>query len=135
MAASAPAPPPPAPSLAAAAAAAAAGAPWAMHPNIADSHGEVDGAIVPLRPLPFDNLLGAGSNTISAADAAAWLALHLHEGEFEGTRIVSRESLRAELAELLFHWRPSEEQLKQLLVQCARLGTCCAGCDTSTPGN
>jgi len=68
--------------------------PWATHSNIASPHAEDDGKLMPVTPLALDNLMGAGSITMSADDAVAWLGLHLGGGEYNATRIVSKESLR-----------------------------------------
>lgn len=68
--------------------------PWAAKRNIASPHGEDDGRVLVVAPLAVDNCMGAGSITMSAHDAVAWLGLHLGGGEYNGTRLVSPENLQ-----------------------------------------
>jgi CubicO group peptidase (beta-lactamase class C family) len=62
--------------------------------NIAAPHYRIDGRVQAVPPLSMDNLLGAVGCTMSARDAATWLAFHLEEGAREGTRLISRRQLR-----------------------------------------
>jgi CubicO group peptidase (beta-lactamase class C family) len=62
--------------------------------NVASPHYKVEGKVQTVPPLSIDNLLGAIGQTISARDAAKWLAFHLEEGAREGTRFISRQQLR-----------------------------------------
>ena len=68
--------------------------PWGTRPNIAGPHREIDGASCAIRPPPLANLLGAGTHTTSAHDAAVWLRFHLNEGGHEGHQVVREGSLR-----------------------------------------
>jgi CubicO group peptidase (beta-lactamase class C family) len=68
--------------------------PWPTHSNIALPHAEAGGQVVPVKLLAVDNCMGAGSVTISAQDAVAWLGMHLGGGEYNGRRIVSEKNLR-----------------------------------------
>jgi CubicO group peptidase (beta-lactamase class C family) len=68
--------------------------PWRTHSNIASPHAELDGHVVPVRPLAVDNCMGAGSIAMSAQDAVAWLGLHLGGGEYNGMRIISQKCLQ-----------------------------------------
>jgi CubicO group peptidase (beta-lactamase class C family) len=62
--------------------------------NVAAPHYKIDGKIRAVPPMSTDNLLGAVGHTLSARDAATWLAFHLEEGAREGAQLISRQQLR-----------------------------------------
>jgi CubicO group peptidase (beta-lactamase class C family) len=62
--------------------------------NVAAPHYTIDGKVQPVPPLSMDNLLGAVGHTLSARDAAIWLAFQLGNGATEGTQLISRQQLR-----------------------------------------
>jgi len=62
--------------------------------NVASPHYKIDGKMRAVPPISMDNLLGAAGQTMSARDAAIWLAFHLGEGAHEGVQLVSRQHLR-----------------------------------------
>ncbi|WP_426531229.1 serine hydrolase [Bradyrhizobium sp. McL0615] len=62
--------------------------------NMAAPHYQIEGKVQPVPPLPFDNLLGAIGQTMSAREAATWLAFHLAEGKPSGVELVSSQQLR-----------------------------------------
>jgi CubicO group peptidase (beta-lactamase class C family) len=62
--------------------------------NVAAPHYKIDGKVQAVPPISIDNLLGAAGNTMSARDAAIWLAFHLEEGAREGAQLISRQQLR-----------------------------------------
>ena len=43
--------------------------------------------------MATDNLLGALGQTMSARDAAKWLAFHLEQGASNGGQLISRQQL------------------------------------------
>jgi CubicO group peptidase (beta-lactamase class C family) len=62
--------------------------------NVAAPHYKIDGEVQAVPPMAVDNLSGAVGQTMSANDAAIWLAFHLDEGARNGTRLVSPAQLR-----------------------------------------
>lgn len=62
--------------------------------NIAAPHYRIAGKIQAVPPMSTDNLLGALGQSISAREAAAWLAFHLAEGRTSGAQLVSSHQLR-----------------------------------------
>lgn len=63
--------------------------------NVATPHIELPNG--ELKAVPYrniDNAGPAGSINASAVDLAQWVRLHLGDGEFEGTRLVSEEQIR-----------------------------------------
>jgi CubicO group peptidase (beta-lactamase class C family) len=62
--------------------------------NIAAPHYRIDGAIREIPPIELDNLVGAVGQTMSARQAATWLAFHLADGAPEGARLISSNQLR-----------------------------------------
>jgi CubicO group peptidase (beta-lactamase class C family) len=63
--------------------------------NVATPHTEIDGSIRPIAWRNIDNIAPAGSINSSAREMAQWIRLNLNEGSYEGTRILSEESVRA----------------------------------------
>jgi CubicO group peptidase (beta-lactamase class C family) len=57
-------------------------------------HYKIDGKVQRVPPISMGNLLGAVGHTLSARDAAMWLAFHFEEGAREGAQLVSRQQLR-----------------------------------------
>jgi len=62
--------------------------------NIAAPHYQSEGTIQAVPPMSIDNLLGALGQTMSAREAATWLAFHLAEGRPSGVQFVSSQQLR-----------------------------------------
>jgi CubicO group peptidase (beta-lactamase class C family) len=62
--------------------------------NVAAPHYKIDGKVQMVPPISMDNLLGAVGHTLSARDAAIWLAFQLEEGAREGAQIISRQQLQ-----------------------------------------
>jgi CubicO group peptidase (beta-lactamase class C family) len=62
--------------------------------NVAAPHYKIDGKVRTVQPISMDNLLGAVGRTMSARDAAIWLAFHLEEGAREGAQLISGQQLR-----------------------------------------
>jgi hypothetical protein len=62
--------------------------------NVAAPHYIIGGKVQAVPPISMDNLLGAIGHTLSARDAAIWLAFQLEEGAREGARLISRRQLR-----------------------------------------
>ena len=63
--------------------------------NVATPHIELpDGELKAVPYRNIDNAGPAGSINASAVDLAQWVRLHLGEGEYEGTRLVSEEQIR-----------------------------------------
>ena len=62
--------------------------------NVAAPHYRIDGEIQAVPPMAADNLMGAIGQTMSANDAAIWLAFHLDDGASNGARFIAREQLR-----------------------------------------
>ncbi|HJS73942.1 MAG TPA: serine hydrolase domain-containing protein [Vicinamibacteria bacterium] len=69
-------------------------------PNVAAPHEEIDGDVVGVPHRNIDNVAPAGSILSSVSDMTRWLLLMLGEGELEGRRILSRETV----AEV---WKPN----------------------------
>jgi CubicO group peptidase (beta-lactamase class C family) len=61
--------------------------------NVAAPHYKIDGKVQTVPPISMDNLRGAAGQTMSARDAAIWLAFHLDEGKRKGTQFVSQQQL------------------------------------------
>lgn len=62
--------------------------------NAAWPHQEIDGVVQPIPRRNFDNVGPSASVNSSVTDMARWMLLQLGEpGEYEGERIVSRESI------------------------------------------
>jgi CubicO group peptidase (beta-lactamase class C family) len=53
------------------------GEPWRTAANIAAPHYLIDGSVREVPPMPLSNLMGASGQTMSARDAAIWLAYQL----------------------------------------------------------
>jgi len=62
--------------------------------NVAASHTWVDDEVRPVTRRNYDNLGGAGAVFSSVRDMAQWIRLHLDGGEYQGTRLLSEETLR-----------------------------------------
>lgn len=62
--------------------------------NMAAPHYQIEGKLQAVPPLFIDNLLGALGQTMSAREAATWLAFHLAEGRPAGVQLVSSHQLR-----------------------------------------
>lgn len=62
--------------------------------NVAAPHYRIDGKVQTVPPIAMDNLLGAVGHTMSARDAAMWLAFHLEDGGREGAQLISRQQVR-----------------------------------------
>jgi CubicO group peptidase (beta-lactamase class C family) len=62
--------------------------------NVAAPHYKIDGEVQAVPPMALGNLLGAVSQTMSARDAAIWLAFHLEEGARNGAQLISRQQVR-----------------------------------------
>jgi len=62
--------------------------------NVAAPHYQIDGKVQTVPPISMVNLLGAVGQTLSARDAAVWLAFHLAEGAHQGAQLISRQQLR-----------------------------------------
>jgi CubicO group peptidase (beta-lactamase class C family) len=62
--------------------------------NVSAPHYKVDGKVHTVPPISLDNLGGAVDQTMSARDAAIWLAFHLEEGAGKGAQIISRQQRR-----------------------------------------
>jgi CubicO group peptidase (beta-lactamase class C family) len=61
--------------------------------NAATPHGPSEGRTAPIPWLDLDNAGAAGSIISTAMDLTRWLRLHLHGGELEGRRLVSRRTM------------------------------------------
>ena len=61
--------------------------------NVAAAHYRIDGKVRVVPPMATDNLLGAIGQTMSARDAAKWLAFHLEQGASNGDRLISQQQL------------------------------------------
>ena len=61
--------------------------------NAAAAHYKVDGKVRVVPPMAADNLIGAHGQTMSARDAANWLAFHLEQGANNGDRLISRQRI------------------------------------------
>jgi CubicO group peptidase (beta-lactamase class C family) len=61
--------------------------------NVAAPHYRIDGKVRVVPPMATDNLLGAYGQTMSARDAANWLAFHLEQGANKGNQLISRQRL------------------------------------------
>jgi CubicO group peptidase (beta-lactamase class C family) len=68
--------------------------PWAMRRNMAAPHYKTDGKVIRVPPMALANLVGVGSQAMSAQDAARWLQFHLTEAAPDGTEPVSKLELR-----------------------------------------
>lgn len=63
--------------------------------NVAMPHGRDEkGAVSVLPWQSYDNAAAAGALVSSAADMANWLILHLNEGGFKGTQVLTRDTMR-----------------------------------------
>ncbi|MGJ5029083.1 serine hydrolase domain-containing protein [Bradyrhizobium sp. HKCCYLS2038] len=62
--------------------------------NIAAPHYQIDGKVQSVPSLSFDNLLGAVGHSMSAQEAATWLAFHLEQGGRGGVQVISQQQLR-----------------------------------------
>ncbi len=68
--------------------------------NVAQPHEKIDGKVTEVPHRNIDNIAPAGSILSSVSDMTRWMLLMLGEGELEGKRILSKESV----AEV---WKPN----------------------------
>jgi CubicO group peptidase (beta-lactamase class C family) len=57
--------------------------------NVASPHAEIEDEVIPISWRNIDNIGPAGSVNSNVVDMAQWVRLHLNDGEFEDTRILS----------------------------------------------
>ncbi|MGH7448175.1 MAG: serine hydrolase domain-containing protein, partial [Longimicrobiales bacterium] len=62
--------------------------------NVATSHTNVDGRVQAVPRRNYDNIGGAGAVFSSVRDMAQWIRLHLNHGMYEGTRLLSPQTMR-----------------------------------------
>jgi CubicO group peptidase (beta-lactamase class C family) len=62
--------------------------------NVAASHTNVDGRVQAVPRRNYDNIGGAGAVFSSVRDMAQWIRLHLNHGMYEGTRLLSPQTMR-----------------------------------------
>lgn len=62
--------------------------------NVATPHYKIDDKVCTVPSIAMDNLSGALCHSMSARDAATWLAFHLKEGQHEGAQLVSQQHLK-----------------------------------------
>jgi CubicO group peptidase (beta-lactamase class C family) len=62
--------------------------------NVAAPHYKIDGKVQTVPPMFTDNLLGAVNQSMSAREAAIWLAFHLEEGASDGAQLISSRQFR-----------------------------------------
>jgi CubicO group peptidase (beta-lactamase class C family) len=61
--------------------------------NVAEPHQCLDGEVVPVPHRNIDNVAPAGSILSSVSDMSRWMLLMLNEGELDGKRILSKETV------------------------------------------
>jgi CubicO group peptidase (beta-lactamase class C family) len=64
------------------------------HDNVSASHTNVDGVVRAVRRRNYDNIGGAGAVFSSVRDMAQWIRLHLNDGVYEGSRLLSPRTMR-----------------------------------------
>jgi CubicO group peptidase (beta-lactamase class C family) len=62
--------------------------------NVATAHTVVDGQVTPLQRRDYDNIGGAGAAWSSVTDMARWVRMHLADGSYRGTPILTPSTLR-----------------------------------------
>src|SRR5690606_6282189 len=62
--------------------------------NVAASHTRANGKVIAVPRRNYDNIGGAGAVFSSVHDMAQWVRLHLSDGVYEGTRLLSPETIR-----------------------------------------
>jgi CubicO group peptidase (beta-lactamase class C family) len=63
--------------------------------NVATPHQEIDDEVTPIAWRNIDNAGPAGSINSSVMEMARWVRLHLNEGTYEGTEVLSPQAVRA----------------------------------------